>query len=260
MAVLAMLPLALVSGCVDEEFGVWPTGGIAPELPDGVSARSGGVIVIEKGLPAGPGNPLADEGGYTCQNVWDCFDQCERHCFCKPTQDDNFCCCNGEWGCDHCEWVVEPEDGGIGGGGGGGACGDLRDTLAAEYALGEFGCRDFYWPGPKWVVPFSKGIEWGLKHAQYGYMDDRVTGKIGRMEAHFDIIAFTTSGYRCPVGNSNVGGVDGSWHTKGRGYDFVVLGDRWTQQLKNDIVTWAYANGAVEAYSYANKPHVHLAW
>ncbi|MCY3808260.1 MAG: hypothetical protein OXG58_02295 [Gemmatimonadetes bacterium] len=116
LAVLAGLPL--LSGCFDEELD--PVDGlleaIGPELPEGVSAGPGGSIVIDKGLEAG-GDPLASEGGgFECEDIDDCWDKCESHCFCKP-RENGYCCCNtgaGELNCDHCE--AGGDCGGEGGG------------------------------------------------------------------------------------------------------------------------------------------------
>ena len=134
----------------------------------------------------------------------------------------------------------------------------LAEEYVRENVPGYWDCLRFYRPSPKWVVPLSQGIEWGLKHDHYGYADFRMTSKVWQMESRFNIVAHTTSGYRCPIGNSNVGGVDGSRHIEGRAYDFVVLGPRWTEELKEEIVDWVIVNGG---YAYASeKGHVHVSW
>ena len=62
LALLAGLPLLL--GCFDDELE--PVDGlpeaIGPELPEGVSVGTDGSIVIDKGLAADGGDPLAMDG------------------------------------------------------------------------------------------------------------------------------------------------------------------------------------------------------
>ena len=85
-----------------------------------------------------------------------------------------------------------------------------------------------------------------------------MTSKVRQMETHFNFTAITTSGYRCPRGNRSIpDAAEGSRHMDGRAYDFVVAGTRWTEQLKQDIVVWAYANGARLAYY---EGWVHVDW
>ncbi|MCE2398754.1 MAG: hypothetical protein J4F34_06950 [Gemmatimonadetes bacterium] len=84
-----------------------------------------------------------------------------------------------------------------------------------------------------------------------------MTSKVQQMAAHFNIKPITTSGYRCPKGNKKEGGVTNSWHIHGRAYDFYVAGPRWTEQLKDSIVKWARANGALDPYY---KSWVHVSW
>ena len=230
---------------------------------------------------ADAGHPLAygDEPDFTCEDVVECVENCNEsdaeRCCCLALDGGGFNCYEGE-SCD--DIGGGGGGGGVGGGGSGGggggggvggggggrggvdwSCGDLRDTLAAEYDSRAWECWKFYRPGSKWVVPGSQGIEYGRKHGHYGYVASRLRFNVSLMEILFNIVARTNSGYRCPIGNRSIpGAAANSWHIYGRAYDFEVPG--WTQQLKEDIVAWARANGAIEAYWYPDKPHVHVAW
>ena len=223
-----------------------------------IRGPDGAMIIRAAAQPMADG----DDEGFTCQTVLDCFEQCESRCCCRP-KDGGFSCTPGE-----CK-----EDGGDGGDGGGGggegggeswSCDDLRDTLALEYVerrvRGSWPCDKFYLLGPKWIVA-DVGIEGGGRHGFYGYVNDRLTSKIPAMEAHFGLTAITTSGYRCPVGNSRVPGAgSNSFHIHGGGYDFVVAGPRWTKALKDSIVKWAKANGGDGQFYTDGRNHVHLEW
>ncbi len=172
---LAGLPL---SGCFGEELepvDELPEA-IGPELPEGVSVGPGGSIVIDKGLAA-DGDPLADGGGgFECDNIDDCWDQCEVHCFCTKRR-YGYCCCNvneGELTCETCGG-----GGGCGGGEGGGggqiglsctgtqrgshgSCraytGELDpDSLRFDWALG----RGRLAVGSSYSATGRRGLTWG---------------------------------------------------------------------------------------------------
>ena len=90
LALLGVLPL--LPGCVDEELEPInePPEAIGPELPEGVSTGPGRSIVIDKGLAA-EGDPLADRGGFECDDIPDCWKKCKVHCYCETTE-TGFCC------------------------------------------------------------------------------------------------------------------------------------------------------------------------
>ena len=106
---------------------------------------------------------------------------------------------------------------------------------------------------------YGEGIEWGLKHDYYGYVDGSLTGGMAAVEAHFG--AFTiTSGYRCVKGNRLAGSnTDNSRHVRGRAADFWRSG--WDDEYKDSIIDWARARWSdMKAFRYATKNHVHLGW
>lgn len=222
-----------------------------------------------------PGNPLAgheEDEVYTCTHEKDCFDQCP-----EPRFDDGttWCRCkqlgNLTYECrvrDLGPGEDIPDDGGLGGGGTDyWKCGDLRDTLAAEYVrkhvpqapLGSWKCRVFA-KHPRFIV-LGQGIENGLKHDTWGYVNPYMSGGMAMVEAHFRTFHIT-SGYRCPVGNASIPrAAVNSAHMRGRAADFLPLpiDSTWTWDYKGKLIDWALTNTwANEGFRYTSKNHVHL--
>ena len=141
-------------------------------------------------------------------------------------------------------------------------CGDVRDRLGSEYGVGgRLLCWAFWLHGPKWIVPGSQGIEYGVPHGEWGLMFASMKKLVGDMERHFGINAGITSGYRCPIGNGTIPGAEReSQHTSGTAYDFVVPG--WTDDQKEEIVRWVIRQGGgkyAEHYpGNRRKPHIHM--
>ena len=148
-------------------------------------------------------------------------------------------------------------------------CGDLRDTLAAEYVGkgipqapgGEWDCHSFSKSNSRFIVN-GPGIEGGNKHGYYGYVDSDLTSGMASVEAHFGKRFRITSGYRCPVGNKKVGSkAPTSAHVRGRGVDFELPSSDtiWTDNYKDSIIKWAEKNTtANEGFQYTDRPHIHL--
>ena len=199
----------------------------------------------------------------------DCWDKCPEPiddgwstwCSCKQVTDQTF----------ECRWKnlapgEVPETGG--GGNDFYKCGDLRDTLAAEYAGknvpqapgGTWSCHTFSKANSRYIVS-DQGIEWGSRHDLYGYVDSDLASGMAAVEAHFGESFHITSGYRCPVGNGMVGGKPTSAHIRGRGVDFhpLPIDSTWTWEYKQKIIEWARANvNANEGRRYPTRNHVHL--
>ena len=120
LAVLAAFPLALLFGCADGELE--PVSGcVEGELEPSCEAALVDALVeeVETGLWAGEGNPLAygdEDDGFRCDEMDDdcfkkCFDGPSDTCTCEEDlENEDWCCCFGEPGCDMCT-------------GGGGGCG-----------------------------------------------------------------------------------------------------------------------------------------
>ena len=124
----------------------------------------------------------------------------------------------------------------------------------------EWDCHSFSTGNARFIVN-GPGIEYGSKHDYYGYVASDLTSGMASVEAHFDKSFQINSGYRCPVGNKNVGGASASAHVRGRGVDFRLPSSDtiWTDSYKDSIIQWAEANvGANEGIRYTNKSHIHL--
>ena len=118
LAVLAAFPLALLSGCADGELGPGSECESVSGCADGGFVADGGAVAVETGL-SGEGNPLAygdEDDGFRCDEMDDdcfkkCFDGPSDTCTCEEDlENEDWCCCFGEPGCDMCT-------------GGGGGCG-----------------------------------------------------------------------------------------------------------------------------------------
>jgi Peptidase M15 len=71
-----------------------------------------------------------------------------------------------------------------------------------------------------------------------------------------------TSGYRCPHGNANVGGVVNSLHVHGRAADMYSADHTWTETEFNLLKAAADATGPIESFTWTeyDDHHYHAAW
>jgi hypothetical protein len=102
-------------------------------------------------------------------------------------------------------------------------------------------------------------------HNPWGIMLDHTVAKLEETRTNFNkggIIV--SSGYRCPNGNFNVGGVANSRHMRGQAIDMYasVYGTGWTQMQFNELRDAALNTGPVELLFYHTYPdhHLHAAW
>ena len=118
LAALAAFPLALLSRCTDGELEPVSGWESVSGCADGGFVADGGAVAVETGLAA-EGNPLAygdEDDGFRCDEidkncVQKCFDGPSDTCTCEEDiENEDWCCCFGEPGCDFCT-------------GGGGECG-----------------------------------------------------------------------------------------------------------------------------------------
>ena len=256
--------------CLADPAGMDSGGNMTPQETGSFTIIRGpdGAVTIRSAHPLADGDD-DDDDGFTCATVKECWERCMSRCCCRPRLDGGgFTCKPGECEDDGGSGGGG-EGGGEGGGGGGGGrgCGDLRDTLSAEYvgkniSNGPWECDKFSLAGSRFIV-HGEGIEWGLKHDYYGYVDGSLSGGMAAVEAHFGAVFHINSGYRCPRGNRLAGSdATNSRHVRGRAADFRLFTSRWTTEFKDSIIDWARARWGtnMEAWRYATKSHVHLGW
>jgi uncharacterized protein YcbK (DUF882 family) len=58
----------------------------------------------------------------------------------------------------------------------------------------------------------------------FNTVDYELMNVLNKMRLYYDCPIIITSGSRCDLHNKNVGGVNGSYHTKGKAVDFKVKG------------------------------------
>ena len=70
------------------------------------------------------------------------------------------------------------------------------------------------------------------------------------------------SGYRCPHGNADVGGVVQSFHTQGRASDLFSSGTAWTQTEFDLMAAAADTTSPTERFEWTSYSdhHLHVAW
>lgn len=120
--------------------------------------------------------------------------------------------------------------------------------------------------GPDTIKLFESGsvtpTSWDFEHFQraefackcgcgYDDIDLRLVQILEEIREHFGgNPVYITSGCRCEIHNAEVGGVQGSWHTKGLAADFYIEGVTVRKLLNycNKLV-----NNGVIRYAYTNK-------
>jgi uncharacterized protein YcbK (DUF882 family) len=90
-----------------------------------------------------------------------------------------------------------------------------------------------------------------------------LTSGLEATRSNFGAAIYLSSGYRCPHGNKDVGGVDNSYHMHGRAGDmFDDSSHSWTE-AEFDALVEDVASGTVELiddYYYYTDHHLHAAW
>lgn len=104
-------------------------------------------------------------------------------------------------------------------------------------------------------------------HNPWGIMPDHTINQLEQTRANFNNGGIVvSSGYRCPIGNANVGGVSNSRHMRGQAIDMyasVYCGcSNWTEAEFNELREAARITGPVELLNYDsyNDHHLHAAW
>ena len=148
-------------------------------------------------------------------------------------------------------------------------CGEQEvDEIYREYRDDQYGsnirpgCEDFSDSGDSTHFTWSQlngGFTNGNPHRSWGMVAQRLKNALDHIAsnyANFDGILLT-SGYRCPHGNQNVGGVPHSYHTHGTAADLLRAG--WDESEFDRVSTLAKGLGAetLEFDTYSDN-HLHF--
>ena len=156
------------------------------------------------------------------------------------------------------------DDGSGGGSGGGGSnppppntpeCSDDQVAIAEEY-------NDSNWPCDKFVDAVTSGA--GTHGHATGYLDPSYTSGRDAVFAQVGlhgISPWITSDWRCPEGNSSVGGVAGSQHVQGTAGDFTASGFDAAMHEQFRLAGIAAGRGWSSPYgSGGYTTHIHIDW
>lgn len=94
-------------------------------------------------------------------------------------------------------------------------------------------------------------------------MTTALAGGLEATRANYGAPVYLSSGYRCPHGNAQVGGVRDSLHVHGRAADmFRNASHTWTEQEFNVLKAAAGATNPIESFAYNRYAdhHYHVAW
>lgn len=149
-------------------------------------------------------------------------------------------------------------------------CGDERDVMIEEYRAGQVAwtpvCSDFASSGGTTHFSWSElngHFQDGNPHPPWGIVRQSLMTGLEETRANYNRGGLRlTSGYRCPHGNAQVGGVQQSLHMHGRASDMFSLDHPWTEEEFNRVRQAALLAGAVEALfwnTYTDR-HFHAAW
>lgn len=140
------------------------------------------------------------------------------------------------------------------------------DEIYREYRDDRYGsnirpeCEDFSDSGDSMHFTWSQlngGFTDGNPHSSWGMVAQRLKNALDHIAsnyANFDGILLI-SGYRCPHGNQNVGGVPHSYHTHGTAADLLRAG--WGESEFENVASLARGLGA-ETLPYTEYKNNHL--
>lgn len=147
---------------------------------------------------------------------------------------------------------------------------DPRTTMIREYRAHGVSlspqCSDFASSGGSANFSWNElngGFSNGNPHNPWGMVQAGLTTGLEATRTSYNRGGITlTSGYRCPHGNSAVGGAAQSYHMHGRAADMYSASHAWTETEFNLLKAAADANGPSESlfwHTYADR-HYHAAW
>ena len=149
-------------------------------------------------------------------------------------------------------------------------CGDARGDIIKEYHDHNVNvtpvCSDFASSGGSANFSWSElngGFADGNPHNPWGWVTAGLTAGVESTRTNYNRGGILlTSGYRCPHGNSAVGGVQNSLHMHGRAADMYSSAHEWTETEFNLLRDAAGLTGPAESLfwnSYTDH-HYHAAW
>ena len=150
------------------------------------------------------------------------------------------------------------------------SCGDERDNIREEYRAGQVAwtpaCSDFSNSGGSQHFSWSElngGFSTGNPHNPWGIIKSSLTTGLESARSNYNRGGvLLTSGYRCPHGNANSGGVSNSRHMFGDAADMYSNDHTWTEQefgLLRAAVTDAGASWTSSWNTYTDH-HLHGEW
>jgi hypothetical protein len=149
-------------------------------------------------------------------------------------------------------------------------CGDVRDTIISEYVDYSVNwvptCSDFSSRGGTNNFSWSElngGFTDGNPHTPWGIVRQALKDNLELTRTNYNRGGITlSSGYRCPHGNDNVGGVQNSNHMKGVAADMFSSDYQWTEDEFNLLRAAANLTGPTESFVWAtySDHHYHAAW
>jgi len=149
-------------------------------------------------------------------------------------------------------------------------CGDERTYMREEYRAGNVNynptCDDFASSGGSAHFTWSElngGFAGGNPHSPWGIVTSPLSSKLEDTRTNYNRGGITlSSGYRCPHGNANVGGVMQSLHMHGKAADMYSASHPWTEE-EFDLLKEAADNASpAESFSWTTYTdhHYHAAW
>jgi len=150
------------------------------------------------------------------------------------------------------------------------ACDPEVEIMIGEYQTYQVNlqptCPDFTNTGGSTHFSWSElngGFSNGNPHNPWGMVKSALTTGLEATRTNYNRGGISlSSGYRCPHGNNNVGGVPHSWHMHGRAADMYSSEHPWTEDEFNLLKTAAESTGPIESLLWTEYTdhHYHAAW
>jgi hypothetical protein len=142
--------------------------------------------------------------------------------------------------------------------------------MIEEYRAGNVNlspaCNDFASSGGSTHFSWDElngGFSNGNPHSPFGIVTSTLTSKLEDTRTNYNRGGITlSSGYRCPHGNANVGGVMQSLHMHGKAADMFSASYAWTEAEFNLLKDAADDTSPTESFSWDTYTdhHYHAAW